>query len=916
MMKRFISLRKTTARILSTFPDQWSASVEQFFFGNAQHFRQFVEQSPHAVAMFDTQMRYLLASQRWLSDFKLKLEWIKGKSHYAVFPEIPTHWKKIHQRCLAGATEKSDGEAFVRTDGSVNWIRWEVRPWYTRWGKVGGILMFSEEISSLIHVRDDLSKWKYIFENAAWGISLISPENHFIAVNQAFAKMHGAPPEEWVGKHFSILFTDDFKDRLPKLLEQFQSSGHVVYESVHVRSDGSQFPVHTEVTAFKDDHGNTTFRVSNFQDISERKKSEEALKNREHRLNAVVANSPSALSVKDLQGRYLIANPNFDKILGMSSEYMIRKTDFDIFPLEVAKILRENDLKVIETQERNSFEEVIPKSNGSICVFMSHKFPIFDVKGKVESVCSISLDITLRKQIEADREQLHLLERSARQRAEASERKFFSIYQNAPIAINLARFPSFVIIDANPEFLKLFGYTLQEVIGKNGFELRLIPDRDLFHSIIEQLAQTHSARNIELAAFNKNGDELIISNTFNLIELEGEPFVFVTSEDITQRKIAERELRFQLKLNETITDNAASCLFMMDSNGHPTFMNPAAKRVTGYQSLSEIKDRPLHYAVHWRKPDGSLYPMEECPIDNAQATLQPVQDQEEIFCRKDGTLFPVSYSVAPLEKDGKVVGSVLEFRDISEQKKIENALHEAIRTRDTFLTIASHELKTPLTSLKLQTQLFNRSIQKYGVQFLEPEKTRKLTSNTIKQVNRLNRLVDDMLDISRIRTGRLSIQPEVLNLGELIQEVLDRMALNFDEAGCEINLQIKGHIEGVWDRARLEQVIINILTNALRYGPGKPIELRAQYDENRVLIHIQDSGIGIAGENLERIFGQFERAISENEVSGFGLGLFISRQIVEAHGGRIWVESHLGHGSTFVIELPLVSSEASVKLNT
>jgi len=134
-----------------------------------------------------------------------------------------------------------------------------------------------------------------------------------------------------------------------------------------------------------------------------------------------------------------------------------------------------------------------------------------------------------------------------------------------------------------------------------------------------------------------------------------------------ERKRAEAALAHQLEVTRAITDNAASCLFMMDVDGHPTFMNPAAERVTGYQ-LDEIRDRPLHNAVHYKRPDGRPFPIEECPIDNAASELAPVHDADEVFVRKDGTLFPVRYSVAPLERDGRTVGAVLEFRDVSVER--------------------------------------------------------------------------------------------------------------------------------------------------------------------------------------------------------------------------------------------------------
>lgn len=165
----------------------------------------------------------------------------------------------------------------------------------------------------------------------------------------------------------------------------------------------------------------------------------------------------------------------------------------------------------------------------------------------------------------------------------------------------------------------------------------------------------------------------------------------VIHHDITKPKLVEAELRYQSYLTKTIADNAASALFMMDRDGKPTYMNPAAQHITGYQSLDEIKDKPLHYAVHWKKPDGSHYPMEECPIDNAQTELKKVQNQEEVFCTKDGRLFPVSFSVSPLEKSGKVIGSVLEFRDISIQKQTEAHLQTAVseldKSLETLITI-------------------------------------------------------------------------------------------------------------------------------------------------------------------------------------------------------------------------------------
>lgn len=371
------------------------------------------------------------------------------------------------------------------------------------------------------------------------------------------------------------------------------------------------------------------------------------------------------------------------------------------------------------------------------------------------------------------------------------------------------------------------------------------------------------------------------------------------------RALSESEQRFR-----TVTDNAASCLFVLDRSGHPTFINPAAMRVTGYQSLDEIKGKPLHYAIHWKRPDGSRYPMEECPIDNAQVELKPVQNQEEIFCRKDGSLFPVSYSLATLEKDGELIGSVLEFRDITNQKRIEDALRQAVHARDEFLSIASHELKTPLTTLKLQTQLRQNALATGNRDLFAEERLKPMFAGDARQIDRLSRLIDDMLDIARISTGRLTIHREPVEACGMVEEVLGRHRAQLEKAGCQVTLQTCKSVVGNWDRLRIEQVVANLLTNAMKYGQGKPIEITVAKHADTARLRVRDHGMGISPANHERIFQRYERAVSANEISGLGLGLYITKQIVEMHGGSISVESELGKGATFTVELPLEGEPA------
>ena len=174
-----------------------------------------------------------------------------------------------------------------------------------------------------------------------------------------------------------------------------------------------------------------------------------------------------------------------------------------------------------------------------------------------------------------------------------------------------------------------------------------------------------------------------------------------------------------------------------------------------------------------------------------------------------------------------------------------------------------------------------------------------------RQVFRLAALVDTLLDVSRVSRGQLRLSPERIDSSAVVTEVTTLLGEQLRRAGCSVVLEVAPGLVGQWDRLRLEQVVINLLTNVVRYAPGAPLEIRTSAAGARAMLTVRDHGPGISAQDRERIFRRFERAVSYTAVSGFGLGLFISRQIVEAHGGRLTLETELGRGSAFTVELPL-----------
>lgn len=239
-----------------------------------------------------------------------------------------------------------------------------------------------------------------------------------------------------------------------------------------------------------------------------------------------------------------------------------------------------------------------------------------------------------------------------------------------------------------------------------------------------------------------------------------------------------------------------------------------------------------------------------------------------------------------------------------ENARLAERLSEAVKLRDDFLSIAGHELKTPLTALQLQVDGVLHQTEKGAMGEVSTRLVGRL-SKVQTLVGRLEVLIGGLLDVSRIAAGKLLLQTEEVDLRLVLSDVVDRFGEHFSRAGCEVSIEAGGDVVGQWDRLRLDQVFTNLVSNALKYGAGKPIAITVARDSDHARVAIRDHGIGIAPEDRGRIFDRFERAVSERNYAGLGLGLWITQQIVSALGGTIELESEVGIGSTFRVDLPL-----------
>ena len=364
------------------------------------------------------------------------------------------------------------------------------------------------------------------------------------------------------------------------------------------------------------------------------------------------------------------------------------------------------------------------------------------------------------------------------------------------------------------------------------------------------------------------------------------------SETASPRSIEER---FRA-LVSSVKDYA---IFMLDPSGKIETWNAGAERTKGYLAEEIIGQHMSRFYT----PEDLARGLPAKLL--AQAIRDGRVESEGWRVRKDGTRFWADVVITALVDDaGRLIGFAKVTRDLTErlhaqeeQLRLAHA-EEAVRLRDEFLSIAAHELRTPLSALQLQLQgLLERP---EGIE----SRIRAKLERACRSGDRMVTLVDALLDVSRITTGSFNLNPSRFDLAVAVKDVVERFREHAVRAGSTVTVRAEPGLEGRWDRLRIEQVVTNLLTNALKYAAGTPVEIDLSGTEQDVIISVADEGPGIPESEKERIFLRFERAAPMRNFGGLGLGLYVARQITEAHGGEISLASDRPRGAQFLIRLP------------
>ncbi len=639
--------------------------------------------------------------------------------------------------------------------------------------------------------------------------------------------------------------------------------------------------------AVKDENNQIIGAIAVSTDITQIKQAEAIVRETSEQLRSLINAMPDIVCFKDSQGHWKIANQAMISLLNLQDINYQGKTDSQLAAEIEAKYgisnyrealnhLRKTDEIAWNQGTIFHSEEIIPGQDGRPRNFEVTKVPLFHSDGSRHAIVVIGRDVTTRRV------------------AEAALIRLASIVESSDDAI-IGKTLDGTIQSWNAGAERIYGYSAAEVQGRSILLLSL-PDRaSEMPQLLAGIKKGTSIHHYETTHRRKDGQQIHVSLTLSPIkDPKGEIIgVSTIARDITDLKRIEEALERIRHHNELILNSAGEGICGLDDQGNTTFINRSAAHMLGY-SITELHSKPFSIILN----------SDSAPIYAALKDGSVHHATNAVFWRKDGSTFPVDYISTPIIEQGKIVGAVVTFNDISDRLAIE-------RMKNEFISVVSHELRTPLTSIRGAMGLLAG-----GLLDTNREKAQRMLDIAVANTDRLVRLVNDILDLEQMKSGQMTMRQHNFDLADLMVQAADTMRSLAEKEG--ITLQLQPLSTSVWgDSDRIFQVLTNLLSNAIKFSErGTTVWFKAEIQENSfspgkarrtLLIRVQDQGRGIPPDKLETIFGPFQQIDSSDSrrKGGTGLGLAICRSIINHHKGQIWAESQPGEGSCFYVSLPL-----------
>ncbi len=476
-----------------------------------------------------------------------------------------------------------------------------------------------------------------------------------------------------------------------------------------------------------------------------------------------------------------------------------------------------------------------------------------------------------------------------------NESRLSAIVQSSDDAI-ISKSLDGIIKSWNPAAERTFGYTPDEAIGQHISIIIPAGLREEEKEINSRVQQGEKIEHFQTKRRRKNGEELSIALTVSAIRDINDNVIgiAVIARDVSeQKKIDEKQA-----VLAAIIESSDDAIVSKDLNGNIISWNPGAEKIFGYTE-EEVIGKHISIIIPKRLLS------EETHIIGKIRKGEKVSHFETIRVRKDGREINISLTVSPVkDRHNTIIGASKIARDITEKVELEKQrklltkrLQELNHYKDEFMAMASHELKTPLTVIKANLQILENKMN--GDTRLE------FVNKTLRQVNKLSDLISDLLDVSKIQAGKLEMNKTIFDIIPSLREVIENIQQTSPDHQISLTAP-SGSLMAMADKDRIEQVIINLLTNAVKYSPNASnVNVEVLEKDEMIMVKVSDYGIGISTEDLDRIFTRFFRVRGlASTFSGSGIGLYISSEIVNKHGGKIWVESVEGKGSVFYFTIP------------
>jgi PAS domain S-box-containing protein len=483
-----------------------------------------------------------------------------------------------------------------------------------------------------------------------------------------------------------------------------------------------------------------------------------------------------------------------------------------------------------------------------------------------------------------------------RDKARDTERRLMTLL--ASVGDGIATFDlTGIVTSANRSAEAMFKRSEAEMVGRPVTELVLPEDRSIVASALLERAESDVGMLFHqgLRGLRSDGTSFPMDTTVSeVFGREGQLFIAI-ARDTTEEKAAQDAFRWMQERNDRVLSAVGDGVVGVDRVGDVFYVNDAAWEMLDHEH-AELMGCRFHEVVQHSRADGSPYAWEESPVHNTLFGGTAVREYDQVFWRTDGSSFPVEMVSTPLNEGSRIIGAAIVFRDVTERRAID-------RMKDEFVSVVSHELRTPLTSIRGSLGLLAGGV--YGD--LPPDAAQMLAL-AVDNTDRLVRLVNDILDLERLRSGRVDLELEPVDLTDLAAKAVASVA-SMSEKGVQV--RVSGWpCMVVADADRVVQVMTNLVGNAIKFSDADGVvDVQTELDGDEGIVHVTDHGRGIPAHLVERIFDRFQQvdASDAREKGGTGLGLAIARGIVEQHGGRIWVESVEGDGATFSVALPKAS---------